>query len=96
MSETKEAKSSLLLKDFSIGAFHTFSLPNYENFKIEARITCGVKIGSTDEEFRATLKEAQDKLKEILRDLYVDTRRKSSIQARIESTEQSEPDRTGE
>lgn len=65
----------LVVKDFTIGAGHTISTGPYENIKVEASITCGSKIGCTDEEFRETLMSAQQKLKEILRETYLSQRR---------------------
>jgi hypothetical protein len=61
----------LVLKEFTIGVTHTIStgVP-YENIKVEARITCGVKIGGTDEEFAETLKLAEEKLKHLAMETY--------------------------
>ena len=62
--------SELVLKEFTIGASHTIRTAPYESFKVEAQITCGSKIGCTEEEFAHTLTLAQARLKDILRDTY--------------------------
>lgn len=67
----------LVMKEFTIGVHHVISTGPFENIKVEAHITCGSKVGATDEEFKETLKLAQAKLKEILRDTYLSQKRQT-------------------
>ena len=69
------AETKLVVKEFTIGCHHTISTGPYENIKVEAHITCGSKVGATDEEFKETLAMAQTKLKEILRETYASQKR---------------------
>jgi hypothetical protein len=64
------AAQDLHLIDFSIGVTHTISTGMFENIKVEARITCGVRRGTTDEQFKVLLAEAERKLKEIIIETY--------------------------
>lgn len=68
MDKIEEQKLELL--EFKIGAHHTISTGPYENIKVEAQITCGVRRGTTDEQFKEILKQAEDRLKELLRETY--------------------------
>jgi hypothetical protein len=65
----------LSIREFQIGTAHTISTGNYENIKVEAHIKFGLKVGYTEEELRECIKEAQARLKEILRETYVSQKR---------------------
>lgn len=71
MPMTEGSQIELALMEFSIGVTHTIStgVP-YENIKVEARITCGVRRGTTNEQFKEVLGQAETKLKEIVVETY--------------------------
>lgn len=60
----------LELMQFTIGTHHTISTGPYENIKVEGSITCGVRRGTTDDQFKEILQLAETRLKDILRETY--------------------------
>lgn len=71
-------EQKLELMDFKIGTHHTISTGPYENIKVEASITCAVRRGTTDEQFKEILKQGEDKLTEILRETYKEARKRQN------------------
>lgn len=81
----------LVLKEFSIGTHHTISVAPFESLRIEASITCGCRIGCTDQEFRETLALAEARLREILEETYRNQKRRTEPQSNATS-QRTEPE----
>ena len=56
-----------MIREFHIGAGHTFSPAPYESYKVEASLTVTVNDG---DDYGEAVTKAQETLRELLRDTY--------------------------
>ena len=70
-SEVSSMDDKILIREFRIGAAYVLSTGDFENYRWEASITCGGKVGATEEEFKQEVRQAQEKLKQILVETYL-------------------------
>ena len=87
------------VREFTIEAGHTFQSAPYENIKISATLKCIIKVGYSEDEFKLALKEANDKLTNMLRLSLREQRRvapgwsnaiKRNLQTEVPETETTE------